>query len=212
MPAPGEPPATPVLSEDQGGLVILVRVPRRASSILGWGFALAGWVTIFAKVLRMVLAQFPPAAPETLLVLLVGLAGGAAILLTLASRLAGRERIRLCKHSLEIRREVFSLGLPRRFELERIRALRFYPHEAAAGAFGLDSGGLSFEYGRRVHWFGAGIRREDAQRLISAIQRRFRRPELSQPGELDATAAEVRPSDSGSSSAQAEPAEAARNR
>jgi len=174
----------PELSEDAGGLIVSVPVQPRLGSAGVYAGLLAGWAGLWTWLLGRVLGQWHTLPSTAVLAFVLPLAGAAALGVRLLYRLCGREVIRLSKHTLDVRHEVLGLGWTRCFEAVHIRAMRFFPDEADARHFGLGAG-MRFEYGERTYWFGERISREDAARLLAAMSKRFRLPELTAPGQLD---------------------------
>ncbi len=165
------------IDEEAGGIVVRVPVPRRASALIGWGGGLLLWGA--APLVLYPLVQSSSVA-SAVVGLSVWLVPGIVLLAGFLYRLLGREVVRLNKTRLTVRREVLGIGLSERAQLDAIRDMRHYPAERDARLYGLPAGGMSFEHGGGVHWFAEGISPADADRLVTAFQRRFRLPELRQ--------------------------------
>jgi hypothetical protein len=169
------------IDEEPGGLLIKIPVPRSAAQLGGWAGGLGAWLAATAAGAGLFDGVTPGGRVATLL---LWLAPGAALLVGLLYRAAGREVIRLTKTHLEIRHEVFGLGSTERIDVSAIRALRYFGAASEARLFGLPAGSMAYEYAAGTRWFGEGVTIDDAQRLVTAFQRRFRLPNLLQAGDV----------------------------
>jgi len=96
----------------------------------------------------------------------------------------GREIICIDGKTLTIKRSLWGLGRTRRFSLNEIRHLRFYPWKewplmAGRHLFWRQLGSrrpwksLAFDYGSRTYHFGIDLDEQEAKGLLNAIVERF---------------------------------------
>jgi hypothetical protein len=82
--------------------------------------------------------------------------------------LGGRDILQAANGSLEVRKEVFGLGLSKQYLLQEIHDLRFHP-ESGSGRGHSDSR-IAFDYGAKTVTFGDGIDESEAKQLIGTIR------------------------------------------
>jgi len=103
--------------------------------------------------------------------------GAAFALVMFFWTLAGNERVTIDTDTFALRRDVFGVGLTRRYALASVRALRVVDDPSIGSAFGfgrgdpfgLRSGSLAFDYGAKTIRFGSGVDAAEARHILSRV-------------------------------------------
>jgi hypothetical protein len=108
-------------------------------------------------------------------------AAGAYMLYAWAWHLGGQEVIELDDRTLTKKRELFGLGIPRKFNIAEITDLRILPQSLPmreteerltvmmAEFWGLRGGIMAFDYGAKTYRFGFGVDEPEAQELMATL-------------------------------------------
>jgi hypothetical protein len=106
--------------------------------------------------------------------------GGFAIYIWLWN-IAGKERITINNLSLTVKRELFSYGREKEYEITHISNLRvsaqpFNPFNFSASLqfWGVGGGVLAFDYGARTYRFGGGVDEAEANHIIERIKSQYK--------------------------------------
>ena len=155
------------VSEEGGSLRISIPMQRNwflAAFIICW---LGGWTYGGLEVLKHLLKNF-----ELFSAFWMGgwALGEAFATLWLLRMLGGHDIVIATSDRLEIRKEVFGVGISRQYLGSEIRDARFQP-ESGSGK-GRRESRIAFDYGAKTIGFGDGIDEAEANQLISLIGER----------------------------------------
>lgn len=157
-----------------GGLSIVM--PARRSLVVT--AVIGAWLVFWALSL---LGRLPsshlqgPRPPAAFLV--IGCIAAVFAVAALLWTLVGQERVTIDTDTFAIRREVFGIGLARRYALSSVRALRVVDDAITnttfgvgrGDPFGLRSGSLAFDYGAKTIRFGSGVDPAEAKNILSRV-------------------------------------------
>jgi hypothetical protein len=141
------------------------------------------WVVGEVAALTSLLRDDTPSPPAVFLVVwfIFWTAGGAYMLYAWAWHLGGQEIIELDDRTLTKKREVFGLGIPKRFNIAEITNLRILPQSLPmreteerltakmAEFWGLRGGIMAFDHGAKTYRFGFGVDESEAQELMEVL-------------------------------------------
>ena len=141
------------------------------------------WVVGEVAPLLSFLGDDTPSPPAIFLVIwfVFWTAAGAYMLYAWAWHLGGREVIKLDDRTLTKKRELFGLGIPRKFNIAEITNLRILPQSLPmreteerltammAEFWGLRGGIMAFDYGAKTYRFGFGVDEPEAQELMEVL-------------------------------------------
>jgi hypothetical protein len=112
---------------------------------------------------------------------LVWTAAGAYVIYAWAWHLGGQEIIELDDRMLTKKRELFGLGIPKKFNVAEITNLRILPQSLPmrdteeritammAEFWGLRGGIMAFDHGAKTYRFGFGVDEPEAQQIMEAL-------------------------------------------
>lgn len=178
--------ARSTVSDEPGGLRIIMPVKRNWFLILFTGFWLCGWA-VAESVVPVVLYQQVRAGTLGLesLFLLAWLGcwtvGGGFAIYAWLWNMAGKEVVFLNGMSLIVRREIYGFGRSKEFDLAHLRDLRcspqgYGPWNASSNGWGISGGNIAFDYGARTYRFGTGLDEAEAKHIVKAIKQRVTIP------------------------------------
>jgi hypothetical protein len=141
------------------------------------------WVVGEVVTLMSFLRDDTPSPPAVFLVVwfIFWTAAGAYMLYACAWHLGGQEIIELDDGTLTKKRELFGLGIPRKFNIAEITNLRILPQSLPmretedrltvmmAEFWVLRGGIMAFDYGAKTHRFGFGVDEPEAQELMKVL-------------------------------------------
>ena len=108
-------------------------------------------------------------------------AAGAYMLYAWAWHLGGQEIIELDDRTLTKKRELFGLGIPKKFNVAELTNLRILPQSLPmreteerltammAEFWGLRGGIMAFDHGTKTYRFGFGVDEPEAQQIMEAL-------------------------------------------
>lgn len=171
------------LTEDAGGLTIVIPARRHPFLVLYVAFCLAVWTFAEIAMVRTLVAG-PAPGFVTLAVtgcLLVWTAFGAAVLAACLWLAAGRTVVSVTDRALTIRCEALGLGTNREYDTAHVHALRlapwwiFNPWPGLGFMFRLwpGAGPIALDYGARTVRFGNGLEESEARRIMDRIAARL---------------------------------------
>jgi hypothetical protein len=171
------------------GVAIRIPAKRNVFIMIFIGFWLCGWcagaVGAFTQILRGTGAGAGPHTPPPGVAILVvwlcfWMLGGVVILFAWLWQFKGCELVTVSPTTLGIRRQIFSFGLTRTYDVSEIRELRvaplaYSPFDFRTGMafWGFGGGLLAFDYGFRTFRFAAGIDEAEARAILKAIVNRL---------------------------------------
>jgi hypothetical protein len=142
---------------------------------------LGGWVVGEVFSLMSFLRDETPSPVFLAIWVIVWTAVGAYVLYVWAWHLGGREIIELDDGMLTKKRELFGLGIPKKFAVAEITNLRILPQSLPmrdteervsammAEFWGLRGGIIAFDHGTKTYRFGFGVDEAEAQQIVEAL-------------------------------------------
>lgn len=179
--SPAKPRAS--ITESSRGLEVVIPPRRRWFLMLFLGIWLCGWavgevmvsVAVFSPVGEVGGGEIGGRLFLTVWLTAWTVGGGFAIYVFLWS-LVGRERVLLTSSMLSIKRELFSMGRLREYEIHHVRDLRaaatpYNPSDFRAGLrfWGIGGGAIAFDHGSATVRFGAALEEGEAKAIVERM-------------------------------------------
>ncbi len=157
-------PMRSAVSQEGGGLRISIPMSMKPFVALFMVVWLGAWTVGGISTARHLLANFDPFEGFWM----CGWAlGECAVSYSLVRMLVGRDVVQAKNGIIELRKEIFGLGLSKKYSVPEIRNLRFQP-ALRTGRGGSESR-IAFDYGAKTVTFGDGTDEAEAIQLIRII-------------------------------------------
>jgi hypothetical protein len=167
------------------GLEIVIPAQRNPITLVFLGVWLIGWAMGERNVLAEFLADRASSpGPLLLFWLLVWTIGGALAFTVWLWVLVGKERILMGASTLRIKRDILGFGVPRTYDLRKIRNLRvdIQPitsanRDVVLRLSGLAAGSIAFECEGKAICFGLSLSDTEARTIVDRMRQRYAFPE-----------------------------------
>ena len=160
------------ISDDRGGVRIVIPAKRRWPQILGLLVFLVAWIYGIISITRQHSNQeMPSNVSIAVMIVFSGL-----VFYTLLWHLVGKEIVTVDGQWLKTRREIGRWGRTHEYMLAQIRDLRASQgHEQPRFSSGMSGGtSIAFDYGAKTYRFAVELDEAEAKEIVRTIKNRFK--------------------------------------
>jgi len=170
------------------GLRVVIPCRRSWFVILFVAFWLCGWAVAEVMVAKQLLNGDAPPEGEFFMLAWFGVwtIGGVFAIYAWLWQIMGKEILTVRGQTFKIRRDIGGFGFDKEYNLIQVRDLRvghveFNPVDFSSSLqlWGVGGGVIAFECGERTYRFGAGLDKEEAKQIVTAVKQRCHIQETS---------------------------------